>query len=187
MISRTTRTTERICHCRTQQKFKNSQAGSQNGSASLSQNEHLSRTNKHPGPAKISWIADHEFRGCHEPSTYQLSYVLWEDLVTISVAASDPKSASTQAASSTPASFVIPSVSPSGETVRQVSEHRIEIDKPDGTVVVQCNVPLTIKDSEKGRIFNMVPAAETVAIIAEFPAEEVTKLQCEISVKEGSS
>lgn len=54
-------------------------------------------------------------------------------------------------------------MSPSGEKVTQVSDRRIEIKKPGGTVVVESTVPLKIKQSEKGRIFNMVPGIWNVS------------------------
>jgi hypothetical protein len=78
--------------------------------------------------------------------------------------------------------LVVPIISPSGEEVRQVSDRRIEITKPGGTVVVESSVPLSIKASEKGRIFNMVPGMECVPILVPLPRTEGMKATCRISV-----
>lgn len=78
------------------------------------------------------------------------------------------------------AQLVIPVISPSGEEVRQVSDRRIEIVKPGGTVIVEANVPLTIMDSKKGRVFNQVPGCEAVPIIAKLPGEG--EVVCTVSV-----
>jgi hypothetical protein len=79
-------------------------------------------------------------------------------------------------------SLVIPMISPSGEKVRQVSDRRIEITKPEGIVVVEASVPLSIKPSEMGRIFNMVPGMECVPILVPLPQENGMKATCTISV-----
>ncbi|WP_442508673.1 hypothetical protein SH528x_000197 [Novipirellula sp. SH528] len=111
-----------------------------------------------------------------ESADYDLTYQFGSDKVTIS--AERPSVTSSES----PARLVVPILSPTGEEVRQVSQYRIEIDKPGGTVVVQCNIPLMIKDSPTDRVFNMVPGAEAVPIIAELPYETATKVRCEISV-----
>ncbi len=111
-----------------------------------------------------------------EPAEYDLNYRFQNDKVTISAGQSD------EAVSKSQATLVVPIISPSGEVVRQVSDTRIEIDKPGGTVVVECNVPLSIQDSEKGRIFNMVPGAEAVPVIARLPRQPGLKAELAISV-----
>jgi hypothetical protein len=78
--------------------------------------------------------------------------------------------------------LVLPVLSPSGEAVRQVSENRIEITKPEGTAVIEATVPLTIGLSRKGRVFNMVPGAEAVPIIAQLAKVEGMKVVCTITV-----
>ncbi|MDF7823428.1 hypothetical protein P4B35_05345 [Pontiellaceae bacterium B12227] len=111
-----------------------------------------------------------------DTADYKLGYALDSGKVTITAAAADGS------VSKNGASLVVPIMSPSGEKVRQVSDKRIEIKKPEGTVVVESTVPLKIKESEKGRIFNMVPGMECVPIIAELPREEGMKASCMISV-----
>ncbi|TWU28670.1 hypothetical protein [Bythopirellula polymerisocia] len=109
-------------------------------------------------------------------ATYDIQYLLEDSQVTISAASS------TGSISNSPAVLVVPIISPTGEKVRQVSENRVEIEKPGGTVVVEASVPLSIKESKKGRIFNMVPGAEAVPIIAHLPKQAGMKAKCAISV-----
>jgi len=110
------------------------------------------------------------------PAKYDLSYEFLMDKVTIRAASSEAANSSTQA------SLILPILSPSGESVRQISETHIEIDKPGGTVVVKSNVPLSIKDTKKGRVFNMVPGAEAVPIIAKLAKQAGEKAEVTISV-----
>ena len=86
------------------------------------------------------------------------------------------------AATSSDTSLVLPVISPTGEKVVQVSDTRIEITKPGGKVVIESNVPLSIKPTKKGRVFNMVPGVEAVPIIARLPAEAGEPATCTISV-----
>ncbi len=110
-------------------------------------------------------------------STYELRYQFDCDEVKILV---PPRR---KVDSSGLATLVVPVFSLSGEPVRQVSETRIEIEKPEGTVVVECNVPLSIKGSENGRVFNMVPGAEAVPISVAIPTEANVGVQCNLSVR----
>ena len=111
-----------------------------------------------------------------DPSKFELSYRFDADRVTVT--AKRPS----EVAKSTPCDLAIPIVSQSGEQVRRVSETRIEIDKPNGTVVVEANVPLSVKKSKKGRVFNMVPGMEAIPIMARLPEQEVEEIKCTISV-----
>jgi hypothetical protein len=111
-----------------------------------------------------------------EPAIYELEYLLQDAKVTITAKRGSDRPGSNLA------SLVVPIISPSGETVRQVSANRIEIDKPSGTVVVACNVPLTIRQTEKGRVFNMVPGMEAVPIFAELTSDLDEAVRCDISV-----
>lgn len=111
-----------------------------------------------------------------EPATYDLEYLLQDAKVTITAKRGSDRPGSNLA------SLVVPIISPSGETVRQVSANRIEIEKPSGTVVVTCNVPLTIQQTDKGRVFNMVPGMEAVPIFAELTSDLDKAVRCEISV-----
>lgn len=114
-------------------------------------------------------------------AAYDIAYQFQKDSVSISaVASAGPVSKSS-------AQLIVPVLSPSGEAVRQVSETRIEIQKPEGTVVIECNIPLQIKDSDKGRVFNIVPGAEAVPIYAQLPGRSAAgvsaaKAICTISV-----
>ncbi len=67
-----------------------------------------------------------------------------------------------------PTAFVLPIVSPTGEKVTQSNPNEITIQKPEGLVIITASVPLTIKDTPKERIFNMVPGVEVVPLIAHF-------------------
>jgi hypothetical protein len=87
-----------------------------------------------------------------------------------------------QLASAHPATLVIPVVSPTGEKVTQVDTQRIEIEKPGGVVVLEANVPLIIKKTSRSRVFNMVPGAEVVPIIAEFGESNTSEIICTIKV-----
>ncbi len=109
-------------------------------------------------------------------AAWKLRYQFNRDKATISVAPT------TQGKGKGPAALVVPIISPSGEEVRHVSENRIEIDKPQGTVVIESDNPLSIKASEKERVFNMVPGAEAVPIVIALPREFTTAVWCQISV-----
>jgi hypothetical protein len=111
-----------------------------------------------------------------EVPKFDMNYEFVDEKITISVRSSDAE------AGSGPVSLVVPILSPTGEAVRQVSETRIEIDKPEGTVVVQCNIPLSIKKTEKGRVFNMVPGAEAVPVIARQTKQTDQKIEFTISI-----
>ncbi len=111
-----------------------------------------------------------------DSAAYDLMYQFEKEKVTISA------SRSGKATSNRPTTLVVPIISPSGEVVRQVADRRIEIDKPGGTVVVECNVPLSIKSSEKGRIFNMVPGAEALPVLARLPRQPGMKAELTLSI-----
>ena len=107
---------------------------------------------------------------------YRMSYLLDRISVTINAESADGS------ISQTPSALVVPLISPTGEQVKRVGDKRIEIRKPEGTVVLESSVPLKIKVSEKGRIFNMVPGMECVPVIAELPRETGMRASCTISV-----
>ncbi|SNR71440.1 hypothetical protein SAMN06265371_109136 [Lutibacter agarilyticus] len=65
--------------------------------------------------------------------------------------------------------LVLPIISPTGEKVVKISENKIEIHKKEGVVVIEANVALAIKPSEKERIFNQVPGMEVLPIMVAFP------------------
>mgnify|MGYP000681110366 CR=1 FL=1 len=77
--------------------------------------------------------------------------------------------------------MVLPLISPTGEKVKQSVENRIEIYKPEGIVLIEANVPIAIKNSEKGRFFNQVPGMECIPIMVVFP-KGVKEVVCSIKV-----
>ena len=77
--------------------------------------------------------------------------------------------------------LVLPIISPTGEKVVKISENKIEIHKKEGIVVVETNVPLIIKKSEKERIFNQVPGMEVIPIMVVFP-KDTKEIICTIRV-----
>ena len=77
--------------------------------------------------------------------------------------------------------LVLPLISPTGEKIVKTSENSIEIHKEGGVVVLATNVPITIKKSEKERIFNQVPGMEVVPIIIAFP-KGIKEVICTLNV-----
>ena len=96
-------------------------------------------------------------------SNYQLSYSFGTEKVEVRAKRANGN------ASSSPAALVIPIVSPSGEIVAQTSSRQIEISKGSKKVVVDANVPIRIKKTEKSRVFNMVPGVEALPLLVDFP------------------
>jgi hypothetical protein len=78
--------------------------------------------------------------------------------------------------------LALPVISASGEKVRRVSDKKIEIEKPEGTVVVEANVPLRIQETGRDRIFNLVPGFEAVPIVVDFVPGQLFELECRISI-----
>lgn len=109
-------------------------------------------------------------------SKYELSYRFTEDQATIIVESIDHDH------DGLPTELVLPIISPSGEVVRQISDTRIEVAKPQGIVVIESNVLMSIKPSEKGRVFNMVPGLEAVPIIIRLNQSSDQPVKCSISV-----
>ncbi len=70
------------------------------------------------------------------------------------------------------AALVLPVASENSEKVLHTSPHKIEIIKPGGTLVLTSNVPLTIKPTARGRVFNLVPGVEAVPVFAKISAEK---------------
>ena len=67
-----------------------------------------------------------------------------------------------------PTAFVLPIISSTGEKVTQPNPNEITIQKSEGLVRITASVALKIKETPKERIFNMVPGAEAVPILAYF-------------------
>jgi len=77
---------------------------------------------------------------------------------------------------------LLPVISPTGELVSQKSPNKIEINKPEGILIVEANVPLQIKKMEKERAFNMVPGVEVLPIIASFNNDKLKEIICTLRV-----
>ncbi len=89
--------------------------------------------------------------------------------------------ASTKQLISETTAFVLPIVSPTGETVTQLSETLITIKKPEGTLKVSSSVKLRIKNMPKSRTFNMIPGVEALPLVADFEAgNSVVELTLEV-------
>ncbi|WP_248722498.1 hypothetical protein [Seonamhaeicola sp. ML3] len=88
--------------------------------------------------------------------------------------------ATTDEAIKTPTAFVLPIVSPTGEKVTQVSEHEVTIEKPEGTVKITSSSVIKIKDTPKGRLFNMVPGVEAVPLIMPFEDKNQVKITIKV-------
>ncbi|MFC7338781.1 hypothetical protein ACFQY0_16415 [Haloferula chungangensis] len=111
-----------------------------------------------------------------EVSRFDLRYSFEDEKVTITAKSSDG------AIAGSTTTLVLPVISPTGEKVRQVSATRIEISKPEGTLIVESTVPLSIRKSKKDRVFNMVPGCEAVPILAHLPSNDEMKVRCTISL-----
>ncbi len=145
-------------------------------------------TNLYDLKAKVSFTEDEKRCGFDVQTTLQneerkthasheaavnLRYTFAREKVTISVTPpADAKAETT---------LVVPLISPSGETVRQVSDNRLEIEKPGGTVVLTSNVPLTLGTEPEKRVFNMVPGMEAVPVTMKV-GRNSEPVACEISV-----
>ncbi len=105
-------------------------------------------------------------------SDYNLTYHASETAIQIT-ATTDQKITSAT-------TFVLPIISPTGELVTQVKPNEITVQKPEGLVRITSNVPLKIKETPKERLFNMVPGAEAIPIIAYFDIKKVVELTIEI-------
>ena len=77
---------------------------------------------------------------------------------------------------------MLPVASVNSEKVVQSSPNKIEIFKPEGIVVLESNVPLSIKPTERGRVFNLVPGVEAVPVYANFDAKVTDTINVTISV-----
>ena len=77
--------------------------------------------------------------------------------------------------------MVLPIISKSGEKVKQTSENRIEIEKPEATVIITSNAPIKIKEMKNERIFNQVPGVEVLPLLMFF-TKDVTEVSCTIEV-----
>ena len=77
--------------------------------------------------------------------------------------------------------LVLPVISASGEKLQQPTEHKIEIQREGGKIVIEANVPLSIRKTKRERIFNMVPGFEAVPIDADLTKAQ--QLVCSIVIE----
>lgn len=79
-------------------------------------------------------------------------------------------------------SLVVPVISASGEKVDKISKNRIEIQKAKGKIAVESNRPLSVQNTGRDRIFNMVPGFEAVPIVADIKLDSGSKVvECKIT------
>lgn len=144
-------------------------------------------TNIHDLKAKVSFtnengmvnfkvntkLTNREKEAIQNGGDFQLNYLFDKDKTTIK--------ALRNSATKNGDSLVLPVVSPTGEKVTQIAENKIEIHKPQGIVILESNVPIRIKKSEKERIFNQVPGMEVVPVIIGF-TKDTKEVSCTISV-----
>ena len=80
------------------------------------------------------------------------------------------------------AALVIPMISPTGEKLNWISDRKLEIHKPQGTLVIEANVPLRLKPMNRERAFNLVPGFEALPLVADFLPGEAAAIECRLSV-----
>lgn len=107
---------------------------------------------------------------------YQFTYLFDKNKIQIKAKKTGTANASL------PVELVLPIVSPTGEKVEQTTPNQITIQKPSGTVILECNAPLGIKKTARDRVFNMVPGVEAVPISAAFEAG-VEEIICTIKIQ----
>jgi len=106
-------------------------------------------------------------------SDFELSYGCSKDVLWIT--------AKTEQSIKEATAFVLPLISLTGEKVNQPNPKEITIQKPEGLVSITSSVPLKIKETPKERVFNMVPGAEAVPIMAYF-ADNAQEVEIRITV-----
>lgn len=111
-----------------------------------------------------------------DQSSHNLSYLLDNETFTIKYKAGKLQM------SDRSVSLVLPIISPTGEAVLQPSSNIIQIQKPEGLVIIEANVPLQIKELPGERVFNMVPGMEVVPIMVECPKDSNEPVICKIKV-----
>ncbi len=107
-------------------------------------------------------------------STYGLHYTIDKEKTIITAKIKDGQN-------DTKVALALPVISPIEDEIVIVSENRIEILKKESKVVVEANVPLSIKETQKSRVFNMVPGMEALPIMAYF-TEGQEKVVCTVRV-----
>ncbi len=79
--------------------------------------------------------------------------------------------------------LALPIVSARAESLTRRSQAQMELQKKNGTLVIQSNVPLTIPGAPSERIFNNVPGFEAVPFSIPFPPDFKGSIECRLSRK----
>lgn len=126
--------------------------------------------------AQVSLVDEDQVALKDQQLNFEISYLIKQEQVTIRC-----KNKNTEHPNQ-PIRLVLPLISPTGEVFRQATPSSINVQKPNGIVKIDANVPLQIKPMEQERIFNMVPGMEVLPIIMELPESPSEILECNISV-----
>ena len=78
--------------------------------------------------------------------------------------------------------FVLPVISPTGESVIRKGSGSYIIEKPSGKIAVLSNVDLVIPDFDRKRVFNHVPGFEAVPFAAQWDVKATPTLQIKLQV-----
>jgi hypothetical protein len=108
----------------------------------------------------------------HTAADFQIRYECSEEVLKIM--------ATTTGDVSAPTAFVIPVLATSDEAVTQNAPNELQIQKAGGVLRITSSVPLSIKGGLGKRVFNMVPGAAAVPIVAEIA---VGSQQVELSLE----
>jgi hypothetical protein len=112
---------------------------------------------------------------------YHLTYTLTES--TIEIAAEVPTNPSPANPPKATLRFILPVISPTGETVEQPDPKTIRILKLKGTLIIHTDAPQGFEPTSKQRTFNLVPGFECVPLtIAMQPGQQI-RIQLETPPK----
>lgn len=107
----------------------------------------------------------------HQPldDTCRLNYRFTQDSVEI------------KAEASIPTTFVLPILSPSGEVVSRPSQNRLNVQKANATISIEANTVISIRESKRDRVFNMVPGAQAIPIEAQITHQDPLRITITVS------
>lgn len=118
-------------------------------------------------------LTDREKKSAKDNSEFKMQYAIGTDITIIKATRNKP--------STNGDTLVLPLISPSHDEVKMISNTQLSIKKDNCTVVVESSVPMSIKPTEKSRVFNQVPGVEVVPIMVVFPKDTV-EVSCSIRV-----
>jgi hypothetical protein len=72
------------------------------------------------------------------------------------------------------ARLVLPLVSAATDEVKRIDKKTFHIVKPEGTVVIRATAPLLRQETQRERVFNMVPGVQALPLYVEVGAEAVS-------------